>query len=124
MISALYFMLFKTMGRKCVVPNCRSGLQPNKKEVEDLADKDAPDNFGRKISIFKFPEDEYMLQKWIKAIPREGDHWATSYNGVCELHFQNFFSLIQTLICMETAVNVLRLDQRPYHEPFRTALNI
>ena len=49
---------------------------------------------GRKISIFKFPKDECMLQKWIKVIPREGDHWATSYNGVCELHFQkeDFFN--------------------------------
>ena len=76
------------------MPNCRSGLQPIKKEVEDLAAKDAPDNSGRKISIFKFPQDERMLQKWIKAIPREGDHWATSYNGVCELHFQkeDFFN--------------------------------
>ena len=93
-ISALYFTLFKTMGRKYVVPNCRSGLQPNKKEVEDLAAKDASDNSGRKISIFKFPKDECMLQKWNKAIPREGDHWATSYNGVCELHFQkeDFFN--------------------------------
>ena len=56
----------------------------NKKEMEDLAAKDASDNSGRKISIFKFPKDECMLQKWIKAT----DHWATSYNGVCELHFQ------------------------------------
>ena len=51
-------------------------------------------NSWRKISIFKFPKDECMLQKWIKAIPREGDHWAASYNGVCELHFQkeDFFN--------------------------------
>ena len=70
------------------MPNCQSGLQPNKREVKDLAAKDDPDNSGRKISIFKFPKHEIMLHKWIKVIPKENDHWAISYNGVCELHFQ------------------------------------
>ena len=104
------------MGRKCVVPNCRSGLQSNKKEVEKLAARDAPYNFGRKISISKFPKDEYMQEKVIIGL-----HPTT----VCVSYiFRRKISLIQTVICMEIAVNVLRLDQRPYHEPFRAALNI
>ena len=41
-ISALNFPLFIIKGIKCVVPNCQSGLQSNKKEVEDLAGKDVP----------------------------------------------------------------------------------
>ena len=68
--SALYFQLFIIiMRRKRVVPNWQLGLKPNKKEVEDLAAKDASDNSGLKIIIdCKFSKDEIKLQKWIKVI--------------------------------------------------------
>ena len=97
------------------MPNCRSGLQSNTKEVEDLAGKDAPDNSGRKLSILKFPLYEIM------AIPRESDHCATYYNGVCELHFQkeDFFKMsnVNSGFPTQPYVSDRRRRQHQYRSP-------
>ena len=58
------------MGKKCCVPNCRSGYGA---ELE-------------KVSIFPFPQTAEIRRKWVNAIPR--DNWAPVTNsGVCQLHF-------------------------------------
>lgn len=56
------------MGRKCVVPNCRSGYNNN----------------PEKISLFYVPKDK--LNKWQRAIPR-GDRLLTERDNVCAKHF-------------------------------------
>ena len=46
------------MGRKCTVPECKSGYNPEP--------PGAP-----KISMHLFPKDNELKQKWIRAIHRE-----------------------------------------------------
>ena len=59
------------MGRKCVAPACTSGYASNRDE---------------KKSVFTFPKDNEMRQKWIRAVPRA--NWDVSGNSaICELHF-------------------------------------
>ena len=55
-----------TMGRKCVVPFCRGGYNPTKKEREE--GKTDPE---RKVTVFGFPEDEELKKTWIAKIPRK-----------------------------------------------------
>ena len=70
------------MGKKCCVPKCRSGYAPIKGELEFDGEK----KVARKISVFSFPIEEDLLQRWVRSIPR--DKWKPSSNsGVCELHF-------------------------------------
>jgi hypothetical protein len=45
------------MGRKCCIPTCRSGYAGE--------DKNIP------VSFFKFPVENYLKEKWVRAIPRK-----------------------------------------------------
>lgn len=65
--------LFRIMGRKCFVPNCKTGYKSQERE-------------GKKISLFKAPSDKELLLKWQKAIPRR-DRALSDKDHVCELHF-------------------------------------
>ncbi|KAK5648302.1 hypothetical protein RI129_003194 [Pyrocoelia pectoralis] len=57
------------MGRKCVVPNCRSGYNKN----------------PEKVTLFVIPKDS--LQQYNRAIPRKDRH-LTEKDHVCEKHFK------------------------------------
>ncbi|KAH9383528.1 hypothetical protein HPB48_025100 [Haemaphysalis longicornis] len=57
------------MPNKCCVPRCRGNYKN-----------------GSKVRIFRFPKDEELRQKWIRAIPRE-NYLPTENTRVCELHF-------------------------------------
>ena len=63
------------MGRKCVVPFCKSGyvskVTPSKTA-----------NQGEKISVFQFPTNNELKKKWISAIPRE-KYNVSDNQGVC-----------------------------------------
>ena len=54
------------MGRKCVVPFCRGGYNPMKKEREE-----GETDPERKVTVFGFPEDEELKKTWIAKIPRK-----------------------------------------------------
>ena len=56
----------------CCIPGCNTGYRSN-------ASKE-------KISLYKFPKDENMRQKWIRAIPRK-DWIPTDSHRVCAKHF-------------------------------------
>ncbi|KAK8777206.1 hypothetical protein V5799_029449 [Amblyomma americanum] len=58
------------MGRKCFVPNCKSGYEPSEK----------------RIRAFRAPKDPRRLTAWAKAIGRT-DRPLTSDCYVCERHF-------------------------------------
>lgn len=49
---------------KCCVPNCKGNY-----------DKD------RKVHVFKFPKDEVMRNKWLRAIPRQ-NYTVSNYSVV------------------------------------------
>ena len=75
------------MGKKCCVPKCRSGYAPIKAELEIDYEKEQEQKNNKSVSVFSFPDDKDILQKWIRAIPR--DNWKPTINsGVCELHFE------------------------------------
>ena len=60
------------MVNSCCVPECKSGYKSVKK--------------SEKISLFRFPKNEILRQKWIKAIPRK--NWTLTENHrVCAYHF-------------------------------------
>ena len=60
------------MVNACCVPECKSGYRSNKT--------------AKPVALFKFPKDDVIRQKWIKAIPRK--NWSiTSNHRVCALHF-------------------------------------
>ena len=65
------------MGKKCCVPNCRSGYAENKKAGLEW----------QKVSIFSFPQDVKMCRKWARAIPR-GNWNPVTNSGVCQLHLK------------------------------------
>ena len=66
------------MGRKCCVPNCRSGY---------LVKNDSSSEEKRKLAVFSLPKHEDIRRKWIRPIPR--DNWEPSTNsGVCQHHFK------------------------------------
>ena len=52
------------MGRKCVVPFCRSGYASQKKNNESNPEQS-------KVSVFKFPLNDELKKRWIASIPRE-----------------------------------------------------
>lgn len=58
------------MGRKCFVPNCKSGYEPSEKRVR----------------AFRAPKDPRRLTAWAKAIGRT-DRPLTSDCYICERHF-------------------------------------
>ncbi|XP_067014179.2 uncharacterized protein [Anabrus simplex] len=55
---------------KCCVPKCKGNY----------------DN-DNKVHVFKFPKDEVMQQRWLRAIPRQ-DYRVTNYSVVCHRHFK------------------------------------
>ena len=60
------------MVNSCCVPESKSGYKFNKK--------------SQPVALFKFPQNDIMQQKWIKAIPRK--NWTvTQYHRVCAHHF-------------------------------------
>lgn len=60
------------MGRRCFVPNCKSGYKSSKE----------------KVAVFSVPKDENLLNKWRKVIPRS-DRMLSCKNFVCEKHFSS-----------------------------------
>ena len=65
------------MGRKCVVPGCKSGYECNKDEDKENG-----------TILHSFPTSSIMKRKWYLAIPRKD--WEISANSVvCSLHFHN-----------------------------------
>ena len=56
------------MGRKCSVYNCKSGYD------------------SKRVTIYKFPEDEDQRRQWISCIPNTFAK-VTKYMGVCALHW-------------------------------------
>ena len=71
------------MGRKCVVPFCRGGYNPTKKEREE-----GEIDPERKVTVFGFPEDEELKKTWIAKIPRKFQT-VGSNSGVCQKHFSS-----------------------------------
>lgn len=64
------------MGFTCCVPGCRTGYKLRRRETRKAAG----------VSLFKFPSDSNLRQKWIKAIPRK--NWTlTACHRVCGNHF-------------------------------------
>ena len=61
------------MVNTCCVPGCKSGYR------SASSDND-------KAALFRFPKDEELFKKWIKAIPRK-DWIPTKASHVCEKHF-------------------------------------
>ena len=60
------------MVNSCCVPECKSGYKSVKKSDT--------------VSLFRFPNNEIIRQKWIKAIPRK--NWSVTQNHrVCAHHF-------------------------------------
>lgn len=57
------------MPQKCCVPGCNGNYQN-----------------GPKVSVFGFPKDVSLRQKWLKAIPRDNFE-PTNNTKVCEAHF-------------------------------------
>ena len=58
----------------CCVPGCKTGYKSQKN--------------SEKYSLFGFPADENLKQKWIAAIPRK--NWVVSKNHkVCSRHFSS-----------------------------------
>lgn len=61
---------------KCCVPNCCASKKRDEENKENASS----------ISVFRFPSDQTMREKWIKAIPRS--HFRPSENHrVCSHHF-------------------------------------
>ncbi|XP_054715473.1 THAP domain-containing protein 5-like [Uloborus diversus] len=59
------------MPNTCCVPKCKGNY-----------------NQENRVVVFSFPKNEELLQKWMKAIPRE-NLVVTKNTRVCEKHFQN-----------------------------------
>ena len=68
--------LATNMVYSCCVPGCRTGYRPRKNDSATF----------EKVSVFKFPADEVMRQKRLKAIPRKNWTLADSHR-VCAKHF-------------------------------------
>lgn len=62
------------MGRKCCVPGCNVNYNP------------WTDNVQLNLSVFSFPSDENLRNKWLDVIPRK-DEFNVKNCGVCMLHF-------------------------------------
>ena len=60
------------MGKKCSVPNCKSGYYESGK--------------SKNISFHSFPLDPDLQNRWEKIIWKS-DHQAKPYSSVCSLHF-------------------------------------
>lgn len=73
------------MGRKCAVLKCRSGYTPTADEKVII--ETGGDNPCAK-SVFRFPANEKMRGRWLKAIARYKGFANLNYIGVCELHFK------------------------------------
>ena len=58
--------------RTCCVPNCRT----NYKGAETA-------------TVFRFPKDQQLRNKWIKQIRRKDDFVPSKDTVVCEKHFHN-----------------------------------
>ena len=61
------------MVNTCCVPGCKSGYR-------SVSSDDT------KPALFRFPKDEELLKKWIRAIPRK-DWKPTNASRICEKHF-------------------------------------
>ena len=71
------------MVNSCCVPECKSGYKSVKKSDT--------------VSLFRFPKNEIIRQKWIKAIPRK--NWSVTQNHrVCAHHFDKSILLQSPLI--------------------------
>lgn len=68
------------MPNKCCVPRCRSNYLN-----------------GPRVSVFSFPNDAELRQKWLKVIHRE-DFTPTRHTRVCEKHFRE--SEVERIVSM------------------------
>lgn len=73
------------MPSRCIVPGCKGNY----------------DN-GPRVSVFSFPSDEEMKQKWISAIPRSNLKLSKA-SKVCELHFHECDIEKETSVYDETS---------------------
>jgi hypothetical protein len=62
----------------CCVPNCRGNYRSTKEHPLE------------KVSMFYFPSDDAMREKWMRMIPRK-DLNVTGNTAVCEKHFSSHF---------------------------------
>ncbi len=65
---------------KCVVPGCKTGSKTRQNAGDGQ-------NEHTKISCHRFPLDQDMFNKWVRAIPRGGDWNPHKESRVCALHF-------------------------------------
>lgn len=64
------------MPRVWCVPSCKANYNSTLKSQQSY------------MSVFTFPKDENLRQKWIKSIPRK--NWTPSkYSAVCMKHFRD-----------------------------------
>lgn len=70
------------MGRKCVVPECRSNY--NKSSTY--------------ISVYRFPKNQELCKTWIKLIRHENVR-VSPHVGVCKLHFKESDFVTQSYAC-------------------------
>lgn len=97
------------MGYTCCVPKCRSGYKSAKRDIKGSR---------AKVPIFKFPRDENLRQKWMRAIPRMC--WGLSKNHrICGKHFSpdDFFTESSdtnlTRLTSRTLPSLLRVRLKP-----------
>ena len=70
------------MPKKCFVSGCKTGYQSNKEVEAEMAAKGTP------ISIFMFPKDDTLRNKWLHKISKDDDEKIVAKMYVCSLHFK------------------------------------
>ena len=77
-----WFIVYRSMPRKCSIIGCRGNYNKRKGETDD-----------NKVSVFRFPKDTQRRAEWLRKIPQGNLHLdeITDDMVICEKHFDPRF---------------------------------
>ena len=92
------FICYRNMPDKCCVPACTGNYS----------------SATEKVSVFRFPKDPVLREKWIRNIPRDPkDYTINEHTVVCDKHFAAEFVVREDVVTRADGSELRMRRERP-----------